>query len=630
MVWAWAGFIVFICLMLAIDLGVLNRKHHVISMREAMAWFGVWVGLAVAFDIGLVIFHTRGVDAGLEFLTGFLVEKSLSIDNVFVFILIFNYFQIPSAFQHKILSFGILGAILLRIVFILGGIALLQRFHWMTYLFGLFLIGTGTMMLLRKETEYKPGSNWANRLLRRFLPISEISGNGNFFVRLQGRLMATPLLIALIAIESADIIFAADSIPATFAITTDPFIVFTSNIFAMLGLRALYFAVQGFMKMFHFLHYGFAIIILVLGTKMLIHNIYKLPISISLLVIVLILMLCVIMSLLRPRKADLKQLFERTEQLGLIPFRHLLMIENVVDMGEMKVEGSMRKRSEVKALRLDLNWEENLEMMRKACFSRYPVLETEYGVPIGVIHLKSILMSPGDASITSDSIRCLTRPLMRLRGDLSLEAALSKFQRRFDRLAIVHNEQNEWIGILTFEDLVQELVGNMGDEFDQVREGDKISLFDSLRVDSIFLDLESHSIDEAIPEIVNQIPVDQLPLARDRVSQLLTRQKTTKPIYWGDGIAVVHARIPETFPPFLAFARSDQGIAIGSGGDRAELLFLLLTSSSMPRLQPRLLANIDGLFKSEYVSDRLRKALTPDSVLEAIRAGEQVPVESTG
>jgi tellurite resistance protein TerC len=240
-------------------------------------WFGFWTGLALLFNLGILLFHERGGQAGLEFFTGFLVEKSLSIDNVFVFILIFGYFNVPKTYQHKVLFWGIVGAIVLRAGFILGGLALMERFHWTLYVFGTFLLVTGVMMMRKKEAVYDPEKNWVIRSFRRFFPVTDRYEGNRFFTRKDGRLWATPLFIVLLAVESSDIIFAVDSIPAIFAITSDPFIVYTSNIFAMLGLRALYFAVSGFMQMFHFLHYGFASIIIILGVKMLLSDVYKLP-----------------------------------------------------------------------------------------------------------------------------------------------------------------------------------------------------------------------------------------------------------------------------------------------------------------------------------------------------------------
>jgi tellurite resistance protein TerC len=233
----WIGFSLFILLMLALDLGLFQRRPHVISMKEALAWFVVWTGLAILFNIGVVLFYERGPEAGLEFFTGFLVEKSLSIDNIFVFILIFNYFHVPPVYQHKVLFWGIVGAVVLRAGFIVGGLALMERFHWTIYLFGTFLLATGIGMMRRKETKYDPEKNWAIRNFRRFFPVTDRYEGNRFFTRKDGRLYATPLFLVLLAIESSDIIFAIDSIPAIFAITDDDFIVYTSNIFAMLGLR---------------------------------------------------------------------------------------------------------------------------------------------------------------------------------------------------------------------------------------------------------------------------------------------------------------------------------------------------------------------------------------------------------
>lgn len=235
-VWLWGGFTLFILAMLALDLGVFQRRPHAITTREAIGWFGFWVGLAMLFNVGVVFLYPRGGEAGLEFFTGFLVEKALSIDNVFVFILIFGYFHVPETYQHKVLFWGIIGAIVLRAGFIVGGLALMERFHWTIYIFGLFLLGTGIAMMRKKESKYDPEKNLIIRNFRRFFPVTDRYEGNRFFARKDGRLWVTPLFIVLLAVESSDIIFAVDSIPAIFAITSDAFIVYTSNIFAMLGL----------------------------------------------------------------------------------------------------------------------------------------------------------------------------------------------------------------------------------------------------------------------------------------------------------------------------------------------------------------------------------------------------------
>jgi tellurite resistance protein TerC len=307
----WSGFTLFIVAMLALDAGVFHRKAHVVGMREAVTWTAVWIGLALAFNVG--VWYFRGPDTALEFLTGYLVEKALSIDNVFVFVLIFSYFETPPAYQHKVLFWGIVGAILARTVFILGGLALLALFHWTMYVFGAFLLATGISMMVKKRDGYQPDRNPVLNIARRWLHITDRYEEGQFAVKHDGRWSVTPLLIVLLAVESTDIIFAVDSIPAVFAVTRDPFIVYSSNIFAVLGLRALYSAVAGFLRSFHYLHYGFASIIIILGIKMLVSDLYEVPIVASIGLIVVILTVAVVASVLRPRREDLKEALDHTE-----------------------------------------------------------------------------------------------------------------------------------------------------------------------------------------------------------------------------------------------------------------------------------------------------------------------------
>jgi tellurite resistance protein TerC len=623
----WVGFTLFILAMLALDLGVLQRRPHVIGMKEALTWFAVWIGLALLFNLGIVMFHERGREAGLEFLTGFLVEKSLSMDNVFVFILIFNYFHVPPSYQHKVLFWGIVGAIVLRVLFIVGGLALMERFHWTIYLFGAFLLTTGIGMLQKKEAKYDPEKNWVIRTFRRFFPVTTRYERNRFFVNKEGRQWATPLCIVLLAIESSDIIFAADSIPAIFAITPDPFIVYSSNIFALLGLRALYFAVSRFMQMFHFLHYGFASIILIFGMKMLLSDFYKVPIPVSLMLIVLILLVCVIISLLRPRKADLKMMFERTERLGLIPFRRLLLIENIIDVGDLKVRHAMRTRNDVRVINLDLPWEETFKMMRDTSFSRYPVVDSKNDKPIAIIHVKDLILGHAPGVPTADQLRKLARPCLEAREDTALEDLLGRFQRRFEQLAIVCNEQGEWTGVITMEDILEELVGKIGDEFELARAGRFISLADSLSPGRIVLSLQAASMADAIREIIAQIPPAELPASAQTISAAVVERERAMPTYLGKGLAIPHARLDGIDQPILAFARSDEGVPFETTNERADLIFLLLTPSGVARMQPRLLADIVGLIESEYVAERLHKAETPEAVIEAIRAGQQIALD---
>jgi len=297
----WIGFNIFVLAMLALDLGVFHRRAHAVRVREAVIWSVVWIALAGVFNI--ILYFGFGGERALEFLTGYLIEKSLSIDNLFVFLIIFSYFRVPAEFQHRVLFWGVLGALVMRAGFIAGGVALIERFHWIIYIFGGFLILTGIKMSQHKDQELHPERNPVVRLARRIFPISSQYHGQNLFAREDGRSVATPLFLVLLVIETTDLIFAVDSIPAILAISRDPFIVYTSNVFAILGLRSLYFALAGIMQMFHFIHYGLSAILVFVGTKMLLSDIYKVPIAISLGVIALIITASIIASLLWPAKA---------------------------------------------------------------------------------------------------------------------------------------------------------------------------------------------------------------------------------------------------------------------------------------------------------------------------------------
>jgi tellurite resistance protein TerC len=626
-IWLWVGFTLFILAMLGVDLGVMQRRPHVIGMPEALAWFGVWMGLALLFNIGVLVWHPRGGAAGLEFLTGFLVEKSLSVDNVFVFILIFRYFRVPAAYQHKVLFWGIVGAIVLRVLFIVGGIALMERFHWTMYVFGAFLVATGLSMMRQREAEYDPAKNWVVRQFRRFFPVTPIFHRDRFFIQQDGRWWATPLFVTLLAIESVDIVFAADSIPAIFAITPDPFIVYTSNIFAMLGLRALYFVVAGFMQMFHALHYGFASIILILGVKMLLTDVYKMPVALSLVLIIVILLVCIIVSLLRPRRADLKMVFERTERLGLIPFRRLLLIENVIDLGSLKVRDAMRTRQGTRVVDLALPWAENLQRLRETRFSRYPVVRGDAAKPVGILHVKDLLVFDDLAGLTSDQLAKLARPYLEVRDDLPLEDLLGRFQRRFEQMAMVANERGEWTGLITIEDILEEIVGKIGDEYDVGRAGRYVSLADALSPGRVLFELSAASIPDAIRQMVARVPAAEWPVSPAVITRAALEREASMGTYLGHGLAVPHARVEGIDSPVLAFARSDEGVPVEGTTERAELFFLLVTPASLARQQPLMLADIVGLFESEYVVERLRKSTTAEELVEAIRAGQQVALD---
>ncbi len=298
--WLWVGFNLFVLAMLAIDLGVFHRKSHVVTFKESMTWTVVWVTLALAFNVG--VWHFAGSQKGLEFFTGYVIEKSLSVDNVFVFALLFSYFAVPPLYQHKVLFWGILGALIMRAVMIVGGAALITKFAWIIYIFGGFLVLTGIKMIVKRAEEIHPERNPVVRGFKRLMPVTSDYRGDKFFVRENGIRMATPLFVVLLLVEITDVIFAVDSIPAIFAVTTDPFIVYTSNVFAILGLRSLYFALAGVMDKFHYLKIGLGAVLTFVGVKMLLaHTAWKLDTLVSLVVIVLILGTSVVWSLLRPR-----------------------------------------------------------------------------------------------------------------------------------------------------------------------------------------------------------------------------------------------------------------------------------------------------------------------------------------
>ncbi|MBI3926052.1 MAG: TerC family protein [Armatimonadetes bacterium] len=297
----WIGFILFVLGMLALDLGVFHRKSHEVKLPEALVWSAVWIGLALTFNLG--VYYWKGSEAGVQFLTAYVIEKALSVDNLFVFLMIFAYFQVPARYQHRVLFYGIVGALVMRAIFIAAGISLIERFHWMVYVFGAFLVFTGVKMLVSHGKEVHPERNPVLRLMRRFLPMSDTYKKDRLFVRRSGGWMATPLFAVLVLVESTDVVFAVDSIPAVLAVTSDPFIVYTSNVFAILGLRSLYFALAGVMGLFHYLHYGLSAVLCFVGVKMLVTPFLKVPPTTSLAVIAGILGIAVVLSLMRPPAA---------------------------------------------------------------------------------------------------------------------------------------------------------------------------------------------------------------------------------------------------------------------------------------------------------------------------------------
>jgi tellurite resistance protein TerC len=304
----WAAFNGFVLLMLALDLGVFHRKSHAVKVKEAMVWTVVWIVLSFVFAVG--VYFWRGTETALQFAAGYLIEKSLSVDNLFVFLVLFSYFKVPPAYQHKVLFWGILGALVMRAALIAVGAALISRFHWTMYIFGGFLVFTGLKLALQKGEGVHPERNVVVKLFRRIWPVTDHYAEGRFFVKQDGRRLATPLFLVLLTVEFTDLVFALDSIPAIFAVTPDPFIVYTSNVFAILGLRSLYFALAGVMDLFHHLKLGLAAILGFVGVKMLLADLFPIPIGVSLAVVGAILLVSILASLIWPGKPRAEELKE--------------------------------------------------------------------------------------------------------------------------------------------------------------------------------------------------------------------------------------------------------------------------------------------------------------------------------
>ncbi|NJN18667.1 MAG: TerC family protein [Oscillochloris sp.] len=318
--WLWIGFNLFVLAMLAIDLGVFHREAHEVSVKEAAIWSVVWISLSLLFNLVIYFFWPvmmpnssyTASEAGLAFLTGYLIEKALSIDNIFVFVLIFSYFAVPRKYQHRVLFWGILGALLMRGAMIAAGAALIKEFHWIIWIFGVFLIFTGIRMATSKEEQLEPDANPVVRLFKRFLPVSDSYDGQKFITVKNGVRMATPLLLVLVMVETTDLIFAVDSIPAIFAVTQEPFIVYTSNVFAILGLRALYFVLGGVMDKFHYLKLGLSVVLAFVGVKMLLPDVsqwllgttYRIPTAASLGVIAGVITIAVVASWIRARRLE--------------------------------------------------------------------------------------------------------------------------------------------------------------------------------------------------------------------------------------------------------------------------------------------------------------------------------------
>jgi tellurite resistance protein TerC len=299
----WILFNLFVVAMLALDLGVLNRRSHRVGFREALAWSGVWIALAALFAVLEFFWHGR--DQALQFVTAYTIELSLSMDNLFVFLITFRYFKVPDQHQHKVLFWGIVGALLMRGLFIVAGVGLIQRFSWITYVFGVLLIYSGFRLLWQDNTRIHPEKNPVLILFHRILPVTQEYVDGQFFTRKNG-LYATPLFVVLLIIETSDVLFAVDSIPAVLAITLNAFIIYTANVFAILGLRSMYFALAGIMDMFHYLHYGLSLVLIIIGLKMLGSHYVHIPTEWALAIVLCVLGVSILASLLNPQKKSVE------------------------------------------------------------------------------------------------------------------------------------------------------------------------------------------------------------------------------------------------------------------------------------------------------------------------------------
>lgn len=297
MLW-WVLFNAFIICLLFIDLKFLHQKSRTISIKEALVGAACWISLAIVFNV--IVFFWKGQDAAMKFLAGYVIEESLSVDNLFVFLVIFSFFKVPESYKHRVLFWGILGALVMRGIFILAGVSLIHHFAWIIYVFGAFLIFTAYKLMFAQDKEVKPENNPILKVFRKFMPVSEHYEGDKFFIKHAGKMMATPLMIVLLAVETTDIIFAVDSIPAILSISRDPFIVYTSNVFAILGLRSMFFALAGLMRLFHYLNYGLGVILAFVGIKMLIHHYYEVPIAVTLAFIALVLAVSIVVSILKP------------------------------------------------------------------------------------------------------------------------------------------------------------------------------------------------------------------------------------------------------------------------------------------------------------------------------------------
>jgi tellurite resistance protein TerC len=454
----WGLFGAIVLGLLALDLGVFRRTAHAVTFREAIRWSALWIAVAVGFDLLILVW--RGPEPAVEFLTGYLIEKALSIDQLFVFVLLFSAFRVPGAYQHTVLFWGIFGALVTRFVLIAAGVTLIQAFHWLLPVFGAFLLLTAIRLAFRQDQTPRPDRNVLVRAARRLLPMTDDYADDRFVVRRDGRRLVTPLFLVLVAIETTDVVFALDSIPAILAITLDPFVVYTSNVFAMLGLRSLYFALSGILPFFHHLHHAFAGILAFAGARMLLAGVVEIPDGVALGVVGGLLFVAMVASVVRPRESQIQALLAQGTEAGQFERTEAELVGRVFHLGDRRVGSLMTPRPDVIWLDPDDSREELARKIRLAPDSQFPVARGSLDDVIGVVRAKDLLgtvLTTGDALDLGTEAR---RPLL-VPEHLPALTVLDLLRRAHVDAALVVDEFGTVEGLVTLRDIAEAILGDI-------------------------------------------------------------------------------------------------------------------------------------------------------------------------
>jgi tellurite resistance protein TerC len=453
----WGLFGAVILGLLALDLGLLRRAAHVVTFREALGWSAVWITAALGFNV--LIYFWRGPEPAVEFLTGYLVEKALSVDQLFVFVLIFSHFRVPAQYQHTVLFWGIFGALVMRMLLIALGVTLIQAVQWVLAVFGAFLVFTAVRLLFHKDRPVRPEQNLLVRVARRFLPVSQEYAGSRFFIRPGGRLVATPLLLVLLVVETTDLIFALDSIPAILAITLDPFVVYTSNVFALLGMRSLYFALAGIIPFFHYLHHAFAGILAFAGAKMLLAEFYEIPDGAALGVVGGLLFVATVASVLRPRESQIEALLAQGTETGQFEKAEAELVGRIFHFSDRRVGSLMTPRPEVVWLDPRDSHEELARKISRAPDSQLPVARGGLDDVIGVVQAKDLLATLLRGA-DLDLVAAARRPLL-VPEYLPALKALELFRQSHSDTALVVDEYGNVDGLVTLRDIAEAILGGV-------------------------------------------------------------------------------------------------------------------------------------------------------------------------